>query len=71
MLPTDSRLVPSPTCTDIYDAFNVRLLLTLYFQDLVNSGRAEWTVNPLGLMELRVHSGEIYLLNQSTITRLQ
>jgi hypothetical protein len=68
---TETRLVPSPSCTDIYDAFSVRLLLTMYFQNLVNSGHAKWTVNPTGVMELRVDSGEIYLLEQSAITRLQ
>jgi hypothetical protein len=43
----------------------------MYFQDLVNSGHAKWTVNPTGVMELRLDSGEIYLLEQSAITRLQ
>jgi len=50
---------------------NMRLQLTLYFKKLVDAGSAEWKINPDGKTELHARTGEIYLVEASSITRLR
>jgi hypothetical protein len=47
-----------------------RLLISLYFQDIVNNGRANKYLNDGGQTEIHLMSGEVFLLAESVITRL-
>jgi putative component of toxin-antitoxin plasmid stabilization module len=50
------------------DAAKVRVMA--YFRELVAGGYADWHTLRNGNIRLRMHTGEVYLLEKTTITRL-
>jgi broad specificity phosphatase PhoE len=50
------------------DPAKVRVMA--HFRELVADGHAEWHTLESGEIELRLQSGEIYLLADTTVTRL-
>jgi hypothetical protein len=51
--------------------FNIRVEVTLQFQNAVNEGRANWHINATGGTELHLKNGEIYRLDETNITRVK
>jgi len=47
-----------------------KTLVVMYFSQFVNDGYAEWHARDDGDFELRFVTGEVFLLADSTITRL-
>lgn len=50
---------------------NARAFVTLYFQAFVDQGNAGWKINRDGITELHMRSGEVFLLKEETLTRLE
>ena len=44
--------------------------VTAYFREFVREGYAEWHALEDGIVQLRLHTGEIYLLESATVTRI-
>jgi hypothetical protein len=65
IMPTDH------TTRSLHKYFNVRLEVTLQFQNAVNEGSADWYKNAAGGTELHLKNGEIYRLGETSITRLK
>ena len=42
-----------------------------HFRDLVSDGYAEWHTQEDGTIQLRLNTGEIYLLGRTAITRIE
>jgi hypothetical protein len=51
--------------------FNIRVEVTLQFQNAVNEGSANWHINATGGTELHFKNGEIYQLDETNITRVK
>jgi hypothetical protein len=54
----------------ILHADPAKLLVMTYFRQLVADGHAQWHRLASGDIQLRLHSGETYLLAKTTITRI-
>lgn len=50
---------------------NARAFVTLHFQAFVDQGNAGWKINRDGITELHMRSGEVFLLEEETLTRLK
>lgn len=61
----------APTTRAFHKYFNLRLEVTLQFQNAVNEGSAEWYINAAGGTELHFKNGEIYRLGETSITRVK
>jgi len=67
-----TSLAPSSTTDDeLFENANARILINLYFQEIVNAGKANWQANDDGQQELHLDTGEVFLLQETTITRLK
>lgn len=62
---------PRPAPAENYESANARVKVMMHFQDAVNAGNAVWHINEDGEKELHMHSGEVFLLEARTITRLK
>ncbi len=45
--------------------------MTLLFQNAVNEGSADWYINASGGTELHFKNGEVYQLDETSITRVK
>jgi hypothetical protein len=52
------------------DGDPAKIRVMAHFRELVKDGHAEWHTRESGEIELRLQSGEIYLLASTTVTRL-
>jgi hypothetical protein len=55
---------------DLAQADAAKLRVMACFRDLVADGYAEWHVLENGTIRLRLNTGEAYLLEKATITRI-
>ncbi|SFR96031.1 hypothetical protein SAMN05216570_1327 [Dyella sp. OK004] len=53
------------------DAQTTQREITAHFQASVDAGFAYWRINDRGHTELHFHSGEVFQLNESGVTRLR
>ncbi|WP_297833526.1 hypothetical protein [Pseudomonas sp.] len=53
------------------NSFNIRVEVTLLFQNAVNEGSADWYINASGGTELHFKNGEVYQLDETSITRVK
>jgi hypothetical protein len=54
----------------LIDSDPAKVRVMAHFRELVADGHAEWHTLESGEIELRLHSGEVYLLANTTVTRL-
>lgn len=69
----DSSSSSLPSVDDLLARFRddpAKSLVMMYFSQFVNDGYAEWHARNDGDFELRFVTGEVFLLAESTITRL-
>jgi hypothetical protein len=50
---------------------NLRIQVSLSFQEAVNAGSADWRINEAGETEFHLKTGEIFLLQETTVLRLK
>lgn len=53
------------------DTQAARQEITAHFQASVDAGFAYWRIDGYGHTELHFHSGEVFLLNETGVTRLR
>jgi len=64
--PAKAKVVPADIAPDDPDKTRVMT----YFAELVRDGYAQWHSLENGTIKLRLNTGEIYLLDSTTVTRI-
>lgn len=65
-----SGQLPAPP-SDRYANLNFRIQVSLSFQEAVNVGSADWRINEAGETEFHLKTGEVFLLQETTVLRLK
>ncbi|MNO98232.1 hypothetical protein D3C76_899730 [compost metagenome] len=65
-----SGQLPVPA-SDHHTNLNLRIQVSLSFQEAVNAGSADWRINEVGETEFHLKTGEIFLLQETTVLRLK
>jgi hypothetical protein len=64
------KSLPAPAA-EPFDGADAKMIVFQFFQGAVNEGWAEWKINTAGQTEVHVQSGEVFLLQKDTVTRLK